>query len=256
MSKYRNKFDLILDFQGLLKSSILSTLLRGEKAGFHRENLKEPLSGIFYTKRASAYPEGNHVILKNLNLLKVMGIKENKIEYPLLKPNKNSFVDDFLKKNGISANNYIIINVGGGWESKILSTIQYLKLTRLLSKKNKVIILWGTKDEEVRANEIVKRSGVDKTPFFNFSDLIYFIKKAKVLVSADSLPLHLADMINSVSIGIFGPTSPRRNGSLKKESLSIFCEIDCSFCYKRSCINKTCINNLNLEKISLFIDKL
>ncbi|MEN8153460.1 MAG: glycosyltransferase family 9 protein [Acidobacteriota bacterium] len=256
LSKYRKKFDLILDFQGLLKSSILSYLLKGERAGFHKRNLREPASGIFYTKKAPFYPEENHVILKNMNLLKTIEVIEDKIEYPHCKFEKNLLVDDFLKKNEISLNEYLIINVGGGWESKILSTIQYIKLAMMLSKKNKVIILWGNRDEEVRANEIVKSTGVYKTPFFDFPDLIYFIKKAKAVISSDSLPLHIADMTNTVSIGIFGPTSPYRNGSLKKGNLSIFKELDCSFCYKRNCSNRACINNLELEPISLFIEKL
>ena len=69
-------FDLILDFQGLLKSAVLAWLLKGKiSVGFHKKNLREPLSRIFYKQAASIFDETdhedstNHVVFKNIHMV-------------------------------------------------------------------------------------------------------------------------------------------------------------------------------------------
>ncbi|MCI0471245.1 MAG: hypothetical protein L0Y73_06290, partial [Candidatus Aminicenantes bacterium] len=68
ISKYRGKFDLIIDFQGLLKSAVLAYLLKSYTVGFHKKNLREPLARFCYNKSASIFAEGRHVIWKNIHL--------------------------------------------------------------------------------------------------------------------------------------------------------------------------------------------
>jgi len=51
LSAYRKSFDLIIDFQGLIKSALLSYLLKSYIIGFHKKNLKESLAHYFYQKK-------------------------------------------------------------------------------------------------------------------------------------------------------------------------------------------------------------
>ena len=49
IKNYNRKYDLILDFQGLFKSALLSLIFKGVRIGFATSNAKEPIS-IIYSK--------------------------------------------------------------------------------------------------------------------------------------------------------------------------------------------------------------
>jgi ADP-heptose:LPS heptosyltransferase len=82
-------FDLVLDFQGLLKSAFLAWLLDGTMTvGFHKKNLREPLARFFYKRTVDFFyengrddladPSGHmnhahHVVLKNIHLANFNG---------------------------------------------------------------------------------------------------------------------------------------------------------------------------------------
>src|ERR1700704_1155783 len=63
-------FDLALDFQGLLKSSLAARLSRAKRVyGFARNAVREPASR-FLLHQTVPIPAGSHVIRKNLTLVK------------------------------------------------------------------------------------------------------------------------------------------------------------------------------------------
>ncbi len=254
LSAYRGKFDLILDFQGLIKSAFLSRLLGKNTAGFGRGNVRESQARIFYRMKPSFFNESDHVIRKNIHLLSVMGIFSNEIVYPMKTLEFTPGMKGFIEENRLEPGRYVILNVGGGWETKLLSIEQNLEVLSEIKSDLKRVILWGNREEEIKADIISGTSGVIKVPFMNFTDLILFIANAGSLISADSLPLHIADATGTKSVGIFGPTSPERNGSLNRDSISIVNKIECSFCYKRKCSHKSCMVNIDLSPITNFVN--
>lgn len=249
--KYRKKFDLIIDFQGLLKSAILAYLLRGYTIGFNNKNLKESFAKYFYKATADFYDEKNHVIFKNIHLLRSQFSKQDlkSVNYPLKKIVQTDRLKEFMTKNNLEIKNFLIINVGGGWESKLLDINQYLTIVNRIKDQHRIVLLWGNIREKKVAEYISRRTNTVMSILFNFSELILFIKFCKLIITADTLALHIADMVKTPSIGIFGPTSPYRNGSLLKESVSIYKKLTCSFCYKKKCDKIECIKRININQI-------
>ncbi len=254
LSDHRGKFDLIIDFQGLLKSAVFARLLGKNTLGFNKINLKETVAGFFYKEKSEPFDNKNHVIKKNIHLLSFVGLFSDDIIYPLKALSFSRTTEQFLKNAVLEPGKYVILNVGGGWDTKLLSVVQNMKILSDIDPKYKKVVLWGNKSEEEKADQLSKGSGIIKAPFLNFTDLILCIANAGFLISADSLPLHIADATGTRSVGVFGPTSPLRNGSLSKDSLSVVNEIDCSFCYKRKCSHKSCIGNIDLSQITEFIN--
>ncbi len=254
ISEYRGKFDLILDFQGLIKSAILSRLLGKNTAGFGRGNVRELPASFFYKMKPSLYEEGNHVIRKNIHLLTIIGICSGDIVYPMKAMDFSMDMKSFIEDKELEPGRYVILNIGGGWETKILSIEQNREILAGIKPDLKKIVLWGNREEEIKADIISESTGAIKVPFMNFTDLILFIANAGALISADSLPLHIADATGTRSVGIFGPTTPERNGSLNRDNISIVNEIECSYCYKRKCSHKNCMVNLDLSPINNFVN--
>jgi lipopolysaccharide heptosyltransferase I len=258
-------FDLVLDFQGLLKSAILAWLLKGKVSiGFHKKNLREPLSRFFYKQTVDFFEETNHVALKNLHLARlgsqvstssIWDSDRKKINWYRLNIKWGDLtpwekgVKQFLSQHQLEMGNFLIVNIGGGWESKLMHIHQYIKIINGIKKKYKTVILWGNEKEKKVAEEISEKTGTVMSDFFNFSELILFITYSRLIVTGDTLALHLADLVKTPTVGIFGPTSPSRNGSLMEESISIYKKLPCSFCYKKKCGTIECIQKINIEKI-------
>ncbi len=274
LSKYKLTFDLIFDFQGLLKSAILSYLLKSETIGFNKENLREPPARFFYKRKAPIFDERDHVIFKNIHLISSRrftfdageqkektrsirtGVKYKHLppKYPPIKElPEGRDLKKFLSANELAARNFLILNVGGGWETKLLTAAQNIKiLNRLASKfknKYKIVVLWGNEKEKETAKEISAQTGAIMAIFFGFSDLIRFIKYSRLIITGDTLPMHIADMVETPSVGIFGPTMPSRNGSLLESSSAVYEKLPCGFCYKKKCGTITCLKKLDTEKI-------
>ncbi len=247
--RWRGRFDLVLDFQGLLKSALLAFLLGGRRLGFGRRNAREPLAALFYSRRAARFPEKRHVIHKNLHLLSLAGISTADVEYPLREWPPSPALADFLGQRGWRGGEWIILNVGGGWPSKILNAGQWQRIAAGLGNDPRLVLLWGNEKERETAEAVARQSGAALAPFMTFGDLLYFIARARLVVSADTLPLHLADMTSTPAVGIFGPSSPERNGPLFPGSQAVFRRLDCSFCYRRRCDTMECLHDIVIEDI-------
>jgi heptosyltransferase-1 len=247
--RWRRQFDVLLDFQGLIKSALLAFLLGGERWGFDRRNAREPLAALFYTRRAACFPETRHVIHKNLHLLSLAGICETAVEYPVREWRSSERLSRFFRQSGLPDRGWVILNVGGGWPSKVLSPGQWLEIAQGLEKDFRLVMLWGNEKEWEIAAAVAGQSGVLLAPFMNFNDLICFISRARLIISADTLALHLADMTRTPAVGVFGPSSPGRNGPLFPGSVAIYRELACSFCYRRRCDTMECLHGIVTEDI-------
>jgi len=252
----RNRFDIIIDFQGLIKSALLGFLI-GKKSiriGFNKENIrKEKLASKFYTIVSDKFnEEKKHIIYKNMELLRTFKPIYKEINYPLNDIIPSKKILDFFKKHKLRAKKYIILNTGGNWETKRLSIEQNINIIENIKKKIKdlkVIIIWGNKEERKIAKKIAKKTKALLSPKTNFSDLFFIVKHSCFAITGDTFILHIADMFNTISIAYFGPTSPIRNGSILKKSVSVYKKLPCSFCYKRKCDKMECIKDLPINKI-------
>jgi hypothetical protein len=77
------RYDMALDFQGLMKSAVLARASgAAHVAGFSLWHLREKTARPFYSSAEKA--EGGHAIRKNLRLLRRLGIDDDEqIEFPL-----------------------------------------------------------------------------------------------------------------------------------------------------------------------------
>jgi heptosyltransferase-1 len=255
---YRGTFDLIIDFQGLLKSALIGFLLKGKSIGFHSTNLREKLARLFYHHQADFFPEDNqHVIYKNMQLIKPLtNCQGDSVQYPLKPLTDSSELEQFYRQNDLRPGHYLILNIGATWSTKLLDTDTYKEIIYGLQTENKIILLWGNLQEKELARQIADHTDAVPAIFLNFSDLILFIKNSAITITSDTLALHIADMVNTPTVGLFGPTSPFRNGSLLPSSIAVYKKTGCGFCYKKKCDKMVCMKQLKSTDIIKEIKKL
>ena len=243
-------YSLVIDFQGLIKSALVSRLAGKRVLGFHKQDLREPLAALGYTFQAEKWVEGNHVIHKNIHLLSALGIESEAVRYPQISmPRESTRIQAFINGLASGRSGFAIINTGAGWPTKTPRADLLSALGAWLKTRLPVVLLWGTGAERQSALNISLETGIPLAPATDFSELVTLIRNARFLISADTLALHLADAAGTPSVGLFGPTSPERNGSLLDSSRSVVPEVDCRYCYRRECKKMNCMAHISLESL-------
>lgn len=259
-SQIKNQKSISIDFQGLIKSGLICYLSKAEKRiGFHKNNLKEPFASFFYTDHLNPVSERIHVIQKNMELLSVLGINENKWEFPLHIPDQlvHSTLNK-MKNKGIRINqDAVIFNIGGAWETKRWFLDCWVRLIKLLDLNHLTpLILWGSQEEKEIAVQVSEKSGVKVTPFLSIQEVFALIQQAVLVISGDSFPLQAACALSVPVVGLFGPTDPYRNGPFNKKDKIVFHEITCSYCYKHKCDKLECMKKIKPDEVAYLCKKI
>jgi len=256
-NRIRGRDQIVLDFQGLLKSALLGRLSGARRRyGFSRPNLREKAAAIFYTKTLPAIPEDGHVIRKNLKLLGLAGVEAEDIEFPIAIP--MPVRDAVRAKLGPQAagpgRRLVVFNVGAAWPTKRWPVESWIELLGLLRDEPiSPLLLWGTAEEKAAAETISARSGAPIAPFLEIPEIFALLKSAALLVSGDTFALQAACALDVPVVGIFGPTLPGRNGPFKKRDKAAYHEISCSRCYLRTCDSLECLKLVRPGEVAALV---
>ncbi len=250
----RERDQVALDFQGLLKSGLITWLSRsGIRVGFHRADLREPLASVFYTHHADRFPADAHVIHKNLNLLTSLGIREEKLVFPIELPNAlQAHVQEKLHALGFNGRSkLVVINVGAAWDTKRWTADKWKAVIAELKATDVFpVLLWGTETERLLAEDISNGARIPLTPFLPLKEVMALLKAADLVVSGDTFALQAACALSRPVVAVFGPTNPRRNGPFRTEDKTAFHLLECSYCYLRNCPDLKCMASLKPEEVA------
>lgn len=187
----------------------------------------------------------------------VNGIKRgNYNDVPSLEVNEDE-IKEIKKKFKLYGNNFCGFVPGAAYgEAKCWFKDRYVALGEKLAKKGFHILLFGSKDDMVRCNEIEKGIGknvINLAGKTAIDDLPVFMKICKFVISNDSGPMHVSAAVNTPVIGIFGSTNPKTTYPFGYKDFVIHKELECSYCLDRNCklkINKMrCMELITVEEV-------
>lgn len=214
------RFDVAIDLQGLIKSGILTAATGApRRIGFDRKWRREPVAGLF-TNLCVVPPAERHVVEHYLALLRPLGISAPRLEFRL--PSvaaAEARVDEWLTTAGFKPRQrLVVLNPGAGRADKRWPIPRFTELAARLGHDAgaHVVVAWGP-GEEAAARAIVE--GADGAgprallaPPTDLHELIALLRRASVLVAADTGPLHIAAAAGTPCVGLYGPTAAARNG--------------------------------------------
>jgi ADP-heptose:LPS heptosyltransferase len=248
------RYDVVFDFQGLMKSGVLSRLARSPKRiGFARGHLRESGSRLFTHQQLSPPEEVSHVIDRNLYLLRAVGIETSERAFPIAVPEEiRSRAKEGLTSCGVSE--YVALNPGGGWPTKRWSPERYGKLAEEIQREWRLpsLVLWGPGEESL-AERIVTSSGgaARQAPATGLREMIPYLERARLFVGGDTGPLHIASALGVSVVGVYGPTDPARNGPFGEGDKVVWKSVPCSPCYKRRCpgFDTVCLRSMSVPEV-------
>lgn len=193
----RARFDVAIDFQGLIKSALLATAARPEQLiGYDRRTARESAAASFYSMNVGTRAE--HVVDQALDLAKAAGANNVVRAFPLPQG----------VPQGELPHRFVLASPFAGWRAKEWPLDYYSELAAALRVSGLELVLNGPPDSEALLRTVkgasVHISGV--------AGLIDATRRATAVVGLDSGPLHLAAALGKPGVAIFGPTDPARNG--------------------------------------------
>jgi heptosyltransferase I len=230
--------DVALDLQGLWKSAAWARLSGASRVvGFAPRWRREPLSAVLVREQAELGSDAVHVIDKNLALLRVLGLDAHGLrEFPLPPAEAAATrVAEALRDEGLPE--FVVLNPGGGWASKIWPAESFGRVARGLRDRGlAALVTWGPGEEKLADRVVAASDGAARRAFpTTLLELIELTRRARLMVAADTGPLHLACAVRTPVVGIFGPTDPARNGPWSPRDVTVRRVPLCAPCHRRRC---------------------
>jgi lipopolysaccharide heptosyltransferase I len=246
----RVRYTAAVDLQGLLKSAVLARLAGAwQTIGLTREHLREPMARTFYTDMADPGAH-THVVFKNLSLLKPLGIRDARPSFPLAIPD-SAAVD--AARDSVGADEYVLLNPGAAWPNKRWPADRFGELAAALRDANglRSLVLWGPGEERLASSVVdASRGAAVLSPPTAIVDMFALAASARLVVSGDTGPLHIAAAAGTPVVALFGPTLTERNGPWLLDDITVSRTAQCKCLYQRRCrIGQPCINEIELREV-------
>jgi heptosyltransferase I len=251
------KYDAVIDAQGLLKSAWLTTLVKAPSFGLDKTSIREPLASYFYSNKINI-PKGIHAIERTRSLF------ANALHYTV--PNT---LGDYGIAENLSTHtktNRVIFLHGTTWETKLWPVGYWKELATLLQQQNYSVALpWYDEGQRTRM-ECLSESGVIGLGQLSLAQLIQHISQAKAVVSVDSGLGHLACALNIPCVFLYGPTNPQLTGGYGATQTSLSSTLHCAPCMQNKCnyqgdrtqfkVQPPCFAEITPEKVSAALTSL
>lgn len=226
------RYDVVLDAQGLMKSAVFSRFARvvkdGLRIGFSGDSIKESPAAKLYNRKVNV-DRDQHAI-DRLRQLFAGGFA-----YPLPSSAPN------YSLNGRTASSRDLPTVflfhGTTWATKHLPDRVWRELAELIIDDGyKVALCWGNEKEKYRAERIAK--GLNHAEVLaksNLTDLKKRLSKASGAIAVDTGLGHLAAGLGLPCISIYGSTNSKLTGALGENQTWMQSSYPCSPCMLKSC---------------------
>ena len=205
-------FDVTIDAQGLAKSALWHALVKAPiRLGFRPPRAREG-AHLLANRRLPAL--GVHVIDQQRSLGRGLHIRAQGTPYFPLPAwtEEQDWADNWLAEQRLHLP--VALNVGAGWPSKVWpKSYQIEWLQHAAQHGLRPLVIWGSPAEHDVANDLcAAEPAAVLAPYTTLPQLAALLRRAALLVSGDTGPLHLAAAVNCPTVGLFGPVPFERNG--------------------------------------------
>ena len=228
------------------------------------------LSGIkrrvgYYTKKraclltdAVPQPLGiTHKVDYFLNIAKEFGADTDCKDYEFFVSNNDTkSVETLLRKEGVSGDDkLVVINPGGNWDPKRWPQENFAKLADLMIKNLKVKVVISGAGKDVKLARSIASSMEGEVAILSgkttIKEMAALMKKADLVISGDTGPMHIAVSMKAPVLSLFGPTSKEITGPFGRGFYNVLCkDIGCCVpCYNYNCKDNRCMKAITPEEV-------
>jgi heptosyltransferase I len=206
---YWNRYDMVIDAQGLVKSAILARFARGEHAGQGFGYAREPLAALFYNRHL-AVPWALQAIKAN----RLLAASALQFRDPSKSPPDYGIRPGKLAADWLPADKYAVLIHAASSEKKLWQETGWVELGGNLTRRGlRCVLPWGNETEQQRAVQLAaKIPGAIVAPALNLGEAAALLAGAVLVAGVDSGLTHLAAAIGTPVIALFNGSDPARTG--------------------------------------------
>jgi heptosyltransferase I len=213
----RGGWDAGIDLQGLTKSAIVTRLSGAKKRiGFAGKPSRE-LNGLFMNRRIQ--PQSDSVIQMNMELLSGLDLIPDTPPEAVLHTtaDDDSRIDDWARTAAVAGIRFVVLDAFAGWSSKLWPDESWIETAGLLHQQHGLRpLLFHGPGERDHAEALGARMpatvGAAVAPDTTLRQYISLLRKhARLVIAADTGPMHIAAALGIPTVALFGPSDSRRN---------------------------------------------
>jgi len=152
-------------------------------------------------------------------------------------------------------------NTGAGvkFETKQWPPEHYIELARLLKERMDAnIFLLGGRRETALNRDLEEKIGSGVYNTGNHHSLLEFsgfLDAMDVIVTSDTLGMHLALALGKKVVALFGPTCPQEI-DMYGQGVKLFANAACSPCYRQTCESMECMRTIKPSQVLTALEKI
>jgi ADP-heptose:LPS heptosyltransferase len=113
------------------------------------------------------------------------------------------------------------------------------------------------REEAAAVGRLFRHGAIDLVGRTSLPQLAVLLRRATVLVTNDSGPMHLAAAVGTPVVAIFGPTDPRRIGPYGAGHTVLSASVDCSPCSRQRCVQGgACLNAISVDEVVAAVSRI
>ncbi|WP_033761486.1 lipopolysaccharide heptosyltransferase I [Helicobacter pylori] len=209
------EYDIIIDMQGLVKSALITQMLKApKKVGFDYASAREGLSAFFYSQKVSiAYDEP--ILKRNFTLLsQALNLPKNEISESLSSRTKVFSYQDSPKIDALNLNKNKPKILFVLETSKINKTypIERFKDLALMLENFQICLLWHADEHKATTlyHALKHQRDALLLPKLTLNEVKALLFKMDLIIGGDTGITHLAWALQKASITLYGNTPMER----------------------------------------------
>jgi predicted lipopolysaccharide heptosyltransferase III len=209
------KFDYCVDFTRNDRSAFLAFLSGAHKRVVsYRVREQSKTRARAYTDFVSVRMRDMHTIDYNLALVKPLGAQDDLTAPHLDVPQSAYEKADVLRGKSKITKPYVILHPGSARQEKLWEPRRWAEIIDCFGRSDSVDLLLTSgpsRDEQVHITAIksnTQKKIIDLSGKTDLLTLAALIGEARLLVTVDSAPMHLAAAMRTPQVILFGPTNP------------------------------------------------
>ena len=209
----RGRFDAVFDFQGLFRTASLGWL-SGCPRRFGMAKPRE-YAHVFYTNKVAPALGSIHLVDHYLKMVGCAGASDVEAQFVLpVDPEAEKKVAHLLIGHNVNPENYAVLVPSSAHPDKCWPRESFAALADMIAERFGIsIVTTGTSSEKSIGDEVgklVKTAVVNLAGQTNIRELVALFRLAKLVISNDTGPGHIAAALGVPLVILFGRTNPAR----------------------------------------------
>lgn len=217
----QNRYDIVLDFHGILKSGLLMKASGAKKRVCFAPPRSQEMSHLFGNEKVALPSQRMNRIEENLALVRALGAKPLSLDVVIDVPHDaEDDVDLYLEDAFHADKRLALVHAPVERVEKQWPLEHFAALCDLLAADGRfeVLLTWGPGQRAVaeRVAELSRRTPLVAPETPDLKHFAALAARAGLFVGGDTGPMHIASAMGTPVVAVFGGTDPAKHGPLRQ----------------------------------------